>query len=108
MKPSTSRTFSATATRTRQILQRHLWVWPLLGIAALSIVGWWIDQRVESSIKFQLATNLETLLDADLAALEMWFQTSEQTADALALAPAIRPSIEGQLALASQPDVDTV
>ncbi len=108
MKTSTSRTFSATATRTREILRRHIWLWPLLTIVALSVVGWWIQQRVESSIKTHLASSLETLLDADLAALKMWFQTSEQTTDALALAPATRPSVEGQLELASQKENDAV
>jgi len=101
-------TWIAATSRTRQLLRRHLWLWPLLTILALCIVGWWIHRRVERSIKTQLATNLETLLDADLAALHMWLRTCRQTVDALALAPAMRPSIEGQLALAAQPDGDAV
>ena len=45
----------------------------------LVAIGLWTRQRVEGTTKAELASRLQTLLNADVAALRLWF--SEQEAD---------------------------
>jgi tRNA A-37 threonylcarbamoyl transferase component Bud32 len=62
------------------LLSRHLWVWPFLGALALGLVGYWVRSRVEGATRAELASRLQTLLAADIAALRLWF--TEKEADA--------------------------
>ena len=62
------------------MLWRHLWVWPLLGALVLGAVGFWVRNRVEGATRAELASRLQTLLNADVAALRLWF--SERQSDA--------------------------
>src|SRR5579862_6832626 len=67
-----------------QMLSRHLWVWPLLAALVLGAVGFWVRTRVEGATRAELASRLQTLLNADVAALRLWF--SEREADARSVA----------------------
>ncbi len=75
-------------TGAPQALSRHLWVWPLVGAVFLSLVGVWVYNRVEGTTKAELASRLQTLRDADIAALRLLF--SEQEADARSFAADVR------------------
>jgi eukaryotic-like serine/threonine-protein kinase len=66
-------------TRAPLLLAKHLWVWPLFGALLFGAVGLWVRSRVESATRNELASRLTTLLNADIAALHLWF--SEQDAD---------------------------
>src|SRR5579862_4778492 len=71
-----------------QMLSRHLWVWPLLAALVLGAVGYWVRNRVEGATRAELASRLQTLLNADIAALRLWF--SEKQADAKSFAADVR------------------
>jgi len=71
-------------TQAPLLLSKHLWVWPLLGAVLLGLVGFWVRSRLEGTTKVQLAAQLETMLNADIAALRLWI--SEQEADAKSFA----------------------
>jgi tRNA A-37 threonylcarbamoyl transferase component Bud32 len=75
-------------TRLPLLLSRHLWVWPFLGAIALGIVGYWVRSRVEDTTREELASRLQTLLNADVAALRLWF--SEKQSDAKSFAADVR------------------
>jgi tRNA A-37 threonylcarbamoyl transferase component Bud32 len=75
-------------TQVPLLLSRHLWVWPLLGAVLLALVGFWVRSRVEGATRGELASRLQTLLNADIAALHLWF--SEQEADARSFAADVR------------------
>lgn len=83
-------TFEGTTGLARWVAQlpfrlaRRLWLFPLLGGVVLGAVGWWVHGEVEGGIREEMANRLQTLLNADVAALRLWF--SEQEADARALA----------------------
>jgi eukaryotic-like serine/threonine-protein kinase len=74
----------ALLTRAPAMLWRHLWIWPLLGALVLGIVGYWVRNRVEGATRSELASRLQTLLNADVAALRLWF--SERQSDARSIA----------------------
>jgi len=82
-RPDLSR-FGHFITRVPQLLARHLWVWPLLAAVVLGAVGFWVRTRVEGATRAELASRLQTLLNADVAALRLWF--SEREADARSVA----------------------
>lgn len=71
-------------TRAPIMLSRHLWVWPLLGAIVLVLAGFWVRNRVVNATRMELASRLQTLLNADVAALRLWF--SERQADARSFA----------------------
>jgi tRNA A-37 threonylcarbamoyl transferase component Bud32 len=75
-------------TRVPLMLSRHLWVWPLVGALLFGAVGLWVRSRVETATKTELASRLQTLVKANLAALRLWF--SEQEAAAKSFAADIR------------------
>jgi eukaryotic-like serine/threonine-protein kinase len=82
-RPGLSR-FGQFITAVPQMLARHLWVWPLLAALVLGAVGFWVRTRVEGATRAELASRLQTLLNADVAALRLWF--SEREADARSVA----------------------
>ena len=75
-------------TRAPLVLSRHLWVWPLVGAVLISLVGLWVRNRIEGATKAELASRLQTLLKADVAALHLWF--TEQKYDAKSFASDLR------------------
>lgn len=70
------------------MLSKHLWIWPLLGALVLGAVGYWVRNRVEGATRDELASRLQTLLNADIAALRLWF--SERQSDAKSFAADVR------------------
>ncbi len=74
--------------RAPLVLSKHLWVWPLLGALILSVVGLWVRSQVEGTTRTELAERLQTLLNADIAALRLW--SAEQEADAVSFADEAR------------------
>jgi len=75
-------------TRAPMFLARHLWVWPLVGAVAISLAGIWVRNRVDTTTRAELASRLQTLLNADVAALRLWF--NKQKYDAKAFASDVR------------------
>jgi tRNA A-37 threonylcarbamoyl transferase component Bud32 len=80
--------FAKFVTRLPLLLSKHLWVWPFLGAVVLGVVGYWVRDRVDGATREELASRLETLLNADVAALRLWF--SEKQADAKSFAADVR------------------
>jgi tRNA A-37 threonylcarbamoyl transferase component Bud32 len=70
--------------RAPLLLAKHLWVWPLLGALMLGVVGGWVRSRVEGATRAELGSRLRTLLNADVAALRLWFSEQESNAKSLA------------------------
>ena len=85
--------YARLITRTPLWLSKHLWVWPLLGVVMLSAVGLWSRGRVEGATRAELASRLETLLKADVAALRLWFAEQEDDAKSFAADVRIKAAI---------------
>jgi len=86
----TSKAASAVASSARSIvrsvaisslaMRKQLWVWPILAVVLLSIVGWWVSASVESAMRERRAADMQTILQADVAAVRVWI--AEQKVDA--------------------------
>ena len=66
------------------LLRRQLWLWPVLAAAMLAGAGLWIRTMVEDAAKGELAKNLQTILKADVKALEVWMKNHQTAAHSLA------------------------
>jgi serine/threonine protein kinase len=97
-----SRSLAVTTT----FLRKQLWVWPVLALVVLSVLGTWLRSTIEGSLKTTLKGQLQALLDADVTALRIWMQSQEATARAAARAQAVRRSVQELLAVAQSNAAD--
>src|SRR5881227_3780465 len=63
-----------------RVMRRQLWIWPLIAVVGLSALGWWVRRVVDETLKRQLASQLQTLLDTDVTALQNWLTAQEHDA----------------------------
>ena len=91
------------ATQALPVLSKRLWVLPLVGALVIGLVGFWVRSRVEGTTRAELASRLRIVLDADIAALRLWFNEREYDAKSFAADLPIRTAIEELAALAQAP-----
>ena len=79
-----SRTLGGTVRGTRRFLSRQLWVWPIIAVTLLLAIGWGVHDAIESTMESNLQSQLETLLDVEVAMLQTWLAAQEKNAESLA------------------------
>jgi eukaryotic-like serine/threonine-protein kinase len=89
--------------RATEFIQTQVWIWPIVAAIALSALGLWLRHAIEGVLKQQLATELQTILNADVAALQMWFHSQEIKAKHLATEAVVYDRVKPLLALAQLP-----
>ncbi|HEY3325173.1 MAG TPA: hypothetical protein VGP72_32265 [Planctomycetota bacterium] len=47
---------------------------PFVALALLAVIGWFIHHTVEQAMKEDMASDLETVLKADVSALRLWIE----------------------------------
>jgi hypothetical protein len=57
---------------TGRFLRRQLWLWPILAAVVLAGVGGWVHHSVENAMREQRATDLNTMVDASVDAIQVW------------------------------------
>jgi uncharacterized membrane protein len=72
--PSASRVLSRSISTTGIFLRKQLWLWPIIAAVVLGIVGWTIRGVIEDAVKQSMSDNLQTILDADVLALQIWLK----------------------------------
>ena len=82
-------TFSATrtgrtVTRAGAFLKTRLWIWPIIAVVLLAIVGLTVRSAIESTMKKSLASQLTTLLNVETAMLATWFNVESAAAESAA------------------------
>lgn len=82
------------------MLSKHLWAAPLLGAVVFALVGLWVRNRVEGTTRAELAARLQTVLQADINALRLWFTEREYNAKSFASDMRIQAAIAELAALA--------
>ncbi len=87
------------------MLSKHLWAVPLLGALVLGLVGLWAGSRIEESTRAEVAARLQTVLQADINALRLWFTEREYDAKSLALDLRIQGHIANLVALAKASNI---
>lgn len=82
-----------TVSRTRLLLKKQLWIWPIVAVVLLSIVGYLVSNAIHQTMEDNLRSQLETLLTVERAMLEKWFKVQEASALSLANDPQVREAI---------------
>ena len=67
-----------------------MWIWPIAGTLLLLVLAFIVRSVVEQSSKQTVADNLQAILNADVAALNIWMEREESLAVVLANEPRIR------------------
>ena len=80
-------------TRTGVLLKKNIWIWPIIAIVILSIIGFTVRSAIESTMKENVASQLQTLLNAEAAMLEKWFQVQSTNAETVANDLEVRETI---------------
>src|SRR6266516_4028838 len=76
--------------RTHRFFRKRIWLWPVTAALGLGLLGWWVHAKVEMALKTKLAAELQTILNADVRALEIWFKAQKSNALTLASDARIR------------------
>lgn len=90
---SLSASVQTSLSRTGEYLKRRLWIWPILALLVLTSLGYYVNRAIESTMRDQLKSELQTLLAVETAMLEKWYADQETHAEAAANATEIREPI---------------
>ena len=74
----------SAASSNAQRLKSAIWLRPLMAVAILAGIGWFLRAAIEDVIREELASELQTLLDTDVKALTIWMEMQEDNASAAA------------------------
>jgi serine/threonine protein kinase len=100
-------TFGSTAagrsiSRTGLFLKKQLWLWPIIAVVLLAVIGLGIRVAIERTMQASLRSQLQTLLSVERSMVETWLKIQESNAESLANDQHIR-EIVAQMLAASQP-----
>lgn len=79
-----SRSISQSLNTTRLFLKKQLWVWPIIALVVLAVLGWTLNRSIETTMQQNTQSDLQTLLGAEQAMLTRWMATQEHNAEAMA------------------------
>lgn len=82
-----------TMSRTGLLLKKQLWIWPIVAVVVLAVIGYALNRSIQSTMQATLQSQLETLLTVERSMLEKWFKVQESSALTLANDPRVRQSI---------------
>jgi serine/threonine protein kinase len=71
-------------SRTRLILKKQLWIWPIIAVVVLAIVGYGIHTAIQRTMQASLRSELTTLLNVQRSMLETWLKVQESNAESMA------------------------
>jgi eukaryotic-like serine/threonine-protein kinase len=87
-----------TVSRTGMFLKKRIWLFPIIAVAVLALIGWGMRRAIETTMKENLRSQLQTLLNVETAMLETWLRIQATNADTLANAVQSRDLTEKLLA----------
>ncbi len=89
--------FGRTVTTAGGVLKKNLWLWPMIAIVILSVIGFTANHAIESTIKESLRSQLQTLLNAESEMLVKWFEVQAANAETVANDVEVRHLINSML-----------
>lgn len=96
------RSMTGSTLTTGLLARKRMWIGPALTAIVIAVVGWMTHRSVEQSVKSNLGEQLQTLLDADVATLEFWFEERRIDARSMARMKRVSASVEQLAATAQQ------
>ena len=79
-----------SVAHTKWFLQTQIWVRPLIAAMLLVAIGLWIRQKIESTLQENLASQLTSLRDVEVVALESWMAVQRANVETVARDPEIQ------------------
>lgn len=89
--------WSGLISTTPGFIRRHIWLGPLCTTLVLVITAFWVRAKVDDEIERQLTGELQSILNADVTALELWLESQSSNARLIAQDATVRQSIEAML-----------
>jgi len=86
---------------TTLLLRRQLWLWPLIAVLLLSLIGYLITRSIRITMEANLQSQLTTLLEVEKSMVLKWLSQQETSARTLANQSDLRQQID-QLIKASR------
>ncbi len=80
-------------SRTGMLLKKQLWIWPIIAVVLLAIVGYVVSSSIHQTMEDNLHSELETLLSVERSMLEKWFKVQESSALTLANNREVRKAV---------------
>jgi len=108
--PQAHMTFGATSLgnrlrTTRMLLQKQLWIWPIIAVLLLSLIGYWITSSIQHTMEANLRAQLKTLLNVERAMVERWLKRQELSALTMANDQQVRHLISKMIELKAPKDL---
>jgi eukaryotic-like serine/threonine-protein kinase len=80
-------------SRTGVFLRKQIWIWPIIAVVVLSIIGLFVRHSIESTMRAGLESQLQTTLELEASMLDNWYKMQQSNAQALANNVDVRQSI---------------
>lgn len=77
-------TVGRTISRAGLFLRRQIWIWPIIAVVLLSIIGLVVRGAIESTMRANLESQLSTVLGLQSAMLKTWFKVQESNIESAA------------------------
>ena len=74
----------------RQMLKRPHYLYGIAVTLLLALLGWWALRTVKTAVRDKLEQELDTIVAADVTALDIWLQAQLKTAQYIAGEPQVR------------------
>lgn len=100
-----SASLSRSASRAGSFLKREVWVWPIIAVVLLSVLGYAVQGSIEKTMKSSLRSQLETLLSVEEAMLQTYLRAQESNAVSMANDLETRELVQGLISPRSVPAV---
>lgn len=94
--------FGRTVSRTSLFLKRQLWIWPVVAMLVLSVLGYGIRRSIQHTMENSLRSELQTLVDIERSMVEKWLKIQESNAETVANDQQVRRIILDILAAQGQ------
>jgi len=85
-----SNSLSGTVQATSVFLRKNLWIWPIIAVTLLGTVGFVVRSAIEATMRDNLRSGLQTLLDVEVAMLKTWFEVQQSNVQSAANSTEIR------------------
>jgi hypothetical protein len=72
------------------LLQRNAWLLPVAFALLLGVVGWTSYRELETSMKAEISSNLETVRNSSVAALEIWAEENAAVVNVFSADPEVQ------------------
>ena len=82
-----------TISRTGVFLKRQIWIWPIIAVVLLSVIGLFVRRAIETTMRDGLKSELQTVVDLEAAMLNTWYNVQKSNAESLANNVDVRQTI---------------